>query len=467
MILPQVTVAGSIGGNLTLNAALTLPQVTVAAVTNPNIVVDVDITAPGMFMSNNYLTLVGSGGVIASGSPTIFTHNVELDWTGSGGVQVGGHSDLFYGGHLYYTGDGGAVVSGAAEMSFTQAYETTGGVKIGGAAEMDTFSPVILATIDARLTKPSSHIVIKDNIAASIKARLPLITAELAGGMYAIEAGLPLIEANITAHTGVAARIGAKLPAIRAAVSAKVGNIARIRTSLPLIEASLSGTTSLIAEIDAQLPKMRVAIHAFNGAAGRIHAPLTRINAALKAGYGAVGTIQARLPKIAAALEILAQATTQELVLVVGTHTSAVTTYEQYPFNSFFEMNGKYYAAGDDGLCQIDVGDDDMGNPISAGFGTGMMSMGDEHQKHILSAYMTLRTAGDLNMTITVDEGAHVEPCELTLSAQDYVDFIQRRLIVSKGLRGKTWQFEINNVDGCDFDFGQLGLNIAHSARRI
>jgi hypothetical protein len=421
-----------------------------------------------MFMSNNYLTLVGSGGVKVSGAATVSEHNVELDWTGTGGVIVSGESDLFYGGHLYYTADGGVVVSGGPALtSITQAFETDGGAKIGGAASMSTFSPVVKVAIAAPLTKPSSAIVIKDNITSSIKAKLPLITAKLSGGVYEITAGLPLISSNIAAHTGVAARIDAKLPIIDARVGAYSGNIAKIKTSLPLIEAALEGSTTLIAAIDAQLRPVSAKIQMFNGTSVSINAPLTRINAALKAGHGAIGTINAKLPKIAAALEILAQATTQELVLVISTHTNAITTYEQYPFNSFFEMNGKYYGAGPDGLCQIDVGDDDNGDEISAGFSTGLMHMGDVRQKHILAAYMTLRTAGDLTMTITVDEGAHMDPVELTLTAQEFAEFIQRRLIVSKGLRGKTWQFEINNVDGCDFDFGQLGLNIAPSVRRI
>jgi hypothetical protein len=115
-------------------------------------------------------------------------------------------------------------------------------------------------------------------------------------------------------------------------------------------------------------------------------------------------------------------------------------------------------------LCRLDVGNDDAGVPISAGFATGLLDFKDPHQKRMTDAYMTLRTAGDLTLTLTVDEAA---PVNVTLSAQARTGLVQRRVAIPQGLRGKAWQFALNNTNGADFDFGQLGLNVAPSTRRI
>lgn len=338
------------------------------------------------------------------------------------------------------------------------------------AASLTTISASIAAshdTITATLTTMTSSITVQDNNVAVIDAKLVPSTAALSGGVYAIATTLPLMTAAIAGNSGSVGAIDTRLPVIDADISGYPGASANVAANLALLDSDITAVSGYVASIAATQKPIGVNITGMPGYGVSITAALPTITAALNAGFGATGTVTAGLPRIQSAISVLAQATTQQLVMVVGTHTNVVTTYEQYPFNSFFELGGLYYGAGPDGLCQIDTGDTDLGNFISAGIGTGLMNMGESHQKHIAAAYMTLRTAGDLTMTITVDEGADEPPVELTMTAQQFVDFIQRRIIIPKGLRGKSWQFELNNVDGCDFDFGQLGLTVALSTRRI
>jgi hypothetical protein len=294
-------------------------------------------------------------------------------------------------------------------------------------ADIDTDLPKITAVmtansvgVAARLLLIQSDVQVSDNINAPIGAGLTVISSNVIGGGYFISGGLPHPTAVLEAISGPEADISDNLPVIHANLSALPGSISVIDAQLHGPFSSLSALPGSVSSISANIYPIRPSITAINGIAASISGGLTRINAALNAGFGAIGSITAKTPVIAAALDVLAQATAQQLVMVVGTHTNVVTHYDQYPFNSFFEINGAYYGVGPDGLFQIDSGDDDNGTPISAGISTGLINMDEEHIKRIESAYMTLRTAGELVMTITVDEGEHYEPVELTLSPEDF-----------------------------------------------
>jgi hypothetical protein len=233
----------------------------------------------------------------------------------------------------------------------------------------------------------------------------------------------------------------------------------------PKVSSSFVGAVGYAATVSVITPRIAASVQCNGGSHGAIATSLPKINAALNAGFGAVGTISAKLPKVIAAITVLAQATEQQLVMVLNTHNNALSTYQNYPFNSFCSLGGVYYGAGPNGFSQLDVptATDDAA-PVAAGLSFGMLDFKEPKLKRISDAYMTLRTAGNLTLTITVDEGI---PVILTMTAQQFATFIQRRIITPKGLVGKSWQFAINNQNGAAFDFGQLGFNTAVSARRI
>lgn len=155
------------------------------------------------------------------------------------------------------------------------------------------------------------------------------------------------------------------------------------------------------------------------------------------------------------------------MILIVNTHTAAVGHYEQYPFNSYCEIDGVYFGAGQGGLFQLDVGDTDNGAQIDAGLQTGFMNFKDTHQKRVENAYLTLRNEGELLLTVNTDDGAHTASRVLTIPNYDTPELIQRRVVIPKGMRGEAWQFELTNTAGALFDFGQLGLLLAPSSRHI
>lgn len=323
--------------------------------------------------------------------------------------------------------------------------------------------------IDAALTLMATTFTVIAPPAAGIVAKLTKISSSFTGGQNAqsIIAKFPLMGSVVAGDVGEVGVIDSALYAAEADLTALAGSVASIDAALPTVDVSLSALAGGIGSITASLPRSGAALVSFMGTAGTISAVVGVISARVDGGFGATGSISAELPRPEASITVLVNAAAQQLVMVVNTSTSAVSTYEDFDFNGFFELGGKYYATGAAGLVQVDVGGTDNGAEISAGLGTGLWTLGSEYQKRVSGAYMTARLGGDMTVTATTDEAATYAPSSVTLSQLGVAQLVQRRVPLARGLAGKSWQFEFNNVAGADFDFGGFGVNLDVSARRI
>lgn len=153
--------------------------------------------------------------------------------------------------------------------------------------------------------------------------------------------------------------------------------------------------------------------------------------------------------------------------LVVNTHTSAISTYEEYPFNSYCEVDGVYFGASATGLYRLDKGNNDAGQSINAGVGTGIMDLGSPMLKRLLDASATMRSDGGIRLTINVDEAARHAAVTLPMIPRASSGLVKYRGTVPKGLRGKAWQFELENVNGDQFEFAELSIASMPVLRRV
>lgn len=141
--------------------------------------------------------------------------------------------------------------------------------------------------------------------------------------------------------------------------------------------------------------------------------------------------------------------------------TYPVTTFDNFLFNSFAEINGKYYAAGAEGLVQIDV--EDAPQPLVPwSFATGWQDFGSVQQKRVSDFYMAMRSKGNIVLEVAVDEG---EFYEYPLKPLDIETLNQRRSLVGKGLRGRYWKFRLSG--DADFDFDSFMVSMANTSRRV
>lgn len=437
------TLVGS--GSLTSTTALPPPSVTSGTGFFPPPVI-----GSGTGTLSNELSM--TGGARCSGESVAFAVTHTGAASGAGGAACGGAADtVFIPNRLVLDGAGGAVCSGSAGASQASA---------SGMVRIEALLPLIDTTI-----------TVADNSVSVISAGLSKLGAALIGGVHQVTAGLTTIVSSIQATCGSASSISARLPAISSELTAASNALGRVAAPLPHVSAALAAQSGAVATITARLPEVAVSVRAFTGVVGTIAGRMRLIGADIRAGLGGHATITARLPRVGTAITAQLE-TAAVMVMVVNTHTGAVSTYDNFGFNSYCELGGVYYGAGPGGLSMLETGDTDAVSgqppvPISAGLSTGLLDLGNPHQKRITEAYMTLHTTGNLNLTVTADEGANHAPVVAPMTALEFSGFRQRRIVVPKGLRGMSWQFEISNLLGDAFDFGHIALNFAASARRI
>jgi hypothetical protein len=150
------------------------------------------------------------------------------------------------------------------------------------------------------------------------------------------------------------------------------------------------------------------------------------------------------------------------VVYVVNTDTSATSTYESYPFNSYALFDGAYFGMKSDGLFKLE-GDNDNGTAISASVSFGKQNFGSAFKKRMTAAYIGLSSTGKMYLKIT--DGAGVENIYAARRSDDYLR--QQRVDVGRGIEASYLTFELFNKAGADFELATVEFQATQLTRRI
>ncbi|CAN5813199.1 hypothetical protein BH20PSE1_BH20PSE1_00910 [soil metagenome] len=137
----------------------------------------------------------------------------------------------------------------------------------------------------------------------------------------------------------------------------------------------------------------------------------------------------------------------------LGGEATPASRYENYDFNSFATVEGRYYAVGDSGIYELG-GDDDDGVGIAGNILTGARPQGVDRLQRMPILYITGRSTGVLHCTLVDEEGvAHDYTAERPLGARE----TRQRVKLGKGLKMSFWQPRISNEAGQDFELENVG----------
>lgn len=137
----------------------------------------------------------------------------------------------------------------------------------------------------------------------------------------------------------------------------------------------------------------------------------------------------------------------------MNVRNTAVSEYENFPFNSMAVIGGVPYGAGPDGIYRLQ-GDDDDGAPIDARVRTAALTFG--HLARVPYARIVFTSDGDLLFkTITMDKGARKENT-YKMAKRPLGTAVESRFTMAKGVTGSVWAFELSNVDGAYFEADAL-----------
>lgn len=165
------------------------------------------------------------------------------------------------------------------------------------------------------------------------------------------------------------------------------------------------------------------------------------------------------LNQITEGLEFLVRITLPDGVYfawVCHTEHRAFTSYRNFPFNSFCELDGHYYGATDTGIYLLE-GEDDAGTLIDARIRGGLTDLGTGKMKRQEAMYVGYRADGKLLLKVvtTSETGAKAEAW-YSLAAQPAEAMREGRIKIGRGLKSVFWGFEIANIDGAEFELDSI-----------
>jgi len=155
------------------------------------------------------------------------------------------------------------------------------------------------------------------------------------------------------------------------------------------------------------------------------------------------------------------------LAWVMNTESRALSTYTQFPFNSFAKIGGRYYGAHAGGIARLG-GRTDMGEPIRARLRLGMSDFGGRLVKSFSDVFFGMAADGQMLLkAIYVDERtAEKHMAIYKVMARPSAVSRETRAKVGRGMKAVDWDFEIENVDGADFDLQTIQFYPTQTSRR-
>lgn len=149
-------------------------------------------------------------------------------------------------------------------------------------------------------------------------------------------------------------------------------------------------------------------------------------------------------------------------VWVVNLTNSATSTYENFAFNSFATLGGRYYGVRSEGLYLLE-GDTDAGSPIRASVSFGKQDFGTPNKKNMTRAYVGASSTGTLLLKIITANGSeHIYTARAAAAFQR-----EQRFDVGRGIQANYFTFELFNKNGCDFELDSVAFYAAEFNRRI
>lgn len=142
---------------------------------------------------------------------------------------------------------------------------------------------------------------------------------------------------------------------------------------------------------------------------------------------------------------------------VVNTESAGTSTYRNYPFNSFASLGGRYYGATSQGLFLLE-GEDDDGEAIDARIRLGLHDMNTRKLKRLPEAYIGYKSDGNLILRVIVadDQTGEKVALEYLMRPRAAPALRESRFITGRGVKAVDWDFEIENIDGADFDLAEV-----------
>jgi hypothetical protein len=456
--LPQLTTTFQVVPKMTASISVILPQLTPLIAAEPVNVATIRIKYSVNMGPLNY-AMSGAGGVVVPARKGAYIFNDPSINVATGGATVAGAATVVIPSNFLEVGEGGMSVTGAASV---RSFSLNPQLAVKLPAMLVAFGEVqsgILA-----LTAPRMRVVMEGLVGrlGTLALTAPSMRVSMSGGESGVAVTFPAITLALSGNQVYPGTLDVRAPAMLVAMDGNAANVGTIDMRLPATTVEMSGSVATSGDLAVTLRAMRAELTGNMGVAGNLAVSFPAMRVKLLGAQQITGTLAVTMPRMQ--VELLGTLRTQlMLMLVANTTTGALSTYEGMQVNSMCQFGDAVLFADATGIHVMDA-DADNDEPIAAAVQYGVLDMGTAMQKHVTDVYVGMRAAGDLTLSVGVDENA---PYDYTLAPYGVATLKARRAPTGKGLRGKYWQFSIANTNGCDFDLDTIDISVADSARRI
>lgn len=269
---------------------------------------------------------------------------------------------------------------------------------------------------------------------------------------------------------GIVGNLAIASPAPIIAFTGHPGITGEVSIAAPTPQMAFTGYHIITGSLDIVSPAPSLSITGLQGIAGTLSIESAAPTIAFDGLVGIVGTVAIALPapllalagyvEITGSLDIKAPAPQFRFTgTLSGTATAyslnltgrQLTQFTNYTFNSFTVFNGVYLAANASGIFEL-AGDNDDGSAIDALLRTGVTDFGASRAKRVSHVWLGCRADGALSLRVITGEGD-----DYSYEVDAHHDGIRNvRVDPGRGLRARYWQFEVSNLDGCDFELDTM-----------
>jgi len=263
---------------------------------------------------------------------------------------------------------------------------------------------------------------------------------------------------------GITITVEATAPAPELTASVIAGIVASFTATAPAPTLVTTGTSPAIITFRGTAPRPAFSASALTGVVITFtgEAPAPELSATAHPAVTITFAGTAPSPELYAQVAAAIAATYRTWVL--NTRNNALTEYTGWSFNSFTTFNGYVLAAGPAGLVTLGTQDDDAGTDIATQVRTGKDGFESGFMKRVPRIYVTGDQAGDVQFSVITTEGG---TRTYQLSDNSNTGVQTRRVPIGKGIKGVTWQFDMQNVAGCDFGIKSIGVYPTRLHRRV
>lgn len=294
---------------------------------------------------------------------------------------------------------------------------------------------------------------------ATIADTFPSLLFSANSGGY-IADNFPSLLFSSTGTLSPISNIKTIFPVLQFSATAIQSAISNLTLTSPLLQFSASGIVSSIVSLATIFPSLIFKATGLVGDSVQITSSFPSLKFTATAHWTGSNTIDIDIPLIlfnalarnSVILDADGQEITGGLALVMNTRNFAMTEYDNYGYNSLFEVDGKVFGTTSTGIHEL-TGDTDNGSPISWHFKTGKIDLEKDIKTKVRYAWLSYRPSGDLILTVDDGENQYEYDVESYKQIDNGV-----RIKLGKGLRNRFIQIELENVNGESVVFDHLRL---------